>query len=94
MGSGSRAGARVMLGPGQTRVTTFVTHSIHAHNPKVGGSNPPPATNLKLNSSNHIKSIAETESRMQSVPFGSHSTCSALRILLYRLARPQDTARH
>ena len=45
-----------------------------AHNPKVGGSNPPPATTPKLHFVNHLKRIPRTANQLQLAPFGSHSS--------------------
>jgi hypothetical protein len=44
-----------------------------AHNPKVGGSNPPPATNLKHFPFNHLKLFAATVRNCNRHPFRSHS---------------------
>src|SRR5260221_658187 len=44
-----------------------------AHNPKVGGSNPPPATNLKLHAISHLIRIVRASNELQFVPFSSHS---------------------
>ena len=44
-----------------------------AHNPKVGGSNPPPATNLKLHAISHLTRILRAANELQFVPFSSHS---------------------
>jgi len=43
------------------------------HNPKVGGSNPPPATNLKQFPFNHLKRFASVVRNRNRLPFGSHS---------------------
>jgi hypothetical protein len=39
------------------RVSPLDSVNGGTHNPKVGGSNPPPATNPKLHNSNHLKVI-------------------------------------
>jgi hypothetical protein len=62
------------------------------HNPKGGGSNPPPATNPKLHSPNHLKSIAGTAPACNRYPLGPISrqrlkTCS---VLLHHLGRGDD----
>ncbi len=44
-----------------------------AHNPKVGGSNPPPATNLKHFPFNHLKLFAAIVTNRNRLPFRSHS---------------------
>jgi hypothetical protein len=43
-----------------------------AHNPKVGGSNPPPATNLKLHNINHLKPFAGDLQIHNRLPLRSH----------------------
>ena len=47
--------------------------SHETHNPKVGGSNPPPATNLKLHAISHLIRIVRASNELQFVPFSSHS---------------------
>src|ERR1700726_1958101 len=44
-----------------------------AHNPKVGGSNPPPATNPKLHAFSHFIWIVRAANGLQLAPFNSHS---------------------
>ena len=43
-----------------------------AHNPKVGGSNPPPATKSNLHKNNHLDLIARVRKIARRVPFNSH----------------------
>jgi hypothetical protein len=43
-----------------------------AHNPKVGGSNPPPATKPNLHKNNHLDLIARVPNTACRVPFNSH----------------------
>jgi hypothetical protein len=43
-----------------------------AHNPKVGGSNPPPATNPKVHQNSRLGLIARVLNTACLVPFSSH----------------------
>jgi hypothetical protein len=43
------------------------------HNPKVGGSNPPPATSLKLHAISHLNQILRAANELQLVPISSCS---------------------
>src|SRR5450631_3077358 len=45
-----------------------------AHNPKVGGSNPPPATKLNLHAISHLNRVERAANQLQPAPISSHSS--------------------
>ena len=53
-----------------------------AHNPKVGGSNPPPATNLKFHNINYLKLFAGDLQICDPLLLRSHLPTAALHLLL------------
>src|ERR1035441_9132560 len=53
-----------------------------AHNPKVGGSNPPPATKPKLHAISHLNRVERAANQLQLAPISSHSSKVPLRCLL------------
>jgi hypothetical protein len=57
---------------------------LQTHNPKVGGSNPPPATKLKLDNINHLKLFAEVLQIHKWLPLRSHQQTAAFHAVLLR----------
>jgi len=55
-----------------------------AHNPKVGGSNPPPATKLKLHNINHLKLFAGVLPIHNWLPLRSHQQTATSHAVLLR----------
>ena len=57
-----------------------------AHNPKVGGSNPPPATKSKLYAISCLNRVERAANQSQLAPISSHS--SRCRYVAFSAARP------